>query len=472
MRRRINPTLSESRKGASIMAFASLGRRSSEFPGLTRRDWLRLSTAGAVGCSLSGWLETLAADIAGNPQRRRSCILLWMSGGPSQTDTFDLKPGHANGGPYKEIATSVPGIRISEHLPKLARQMEHMVLVRGMSTKEGDHGRASFLLRTGYLPQGPVEYPTLGSLVAKELGSDQSDLPSFVSIAPYRFINPAAFTSGFLGPQYAPLIVGDGGVQGAPNGNAYEQSLKVQDLELPADVSLAQSNARVDLLRGMEKEFVGQHPGVAPLSHQTAYERAVRLMRSAASRAFNLEEEPAVLRDAYGRNQFGQGCLLARRLVERGVPFVEVTLSNNGPLSWDTHVQNFDVVKQLSQILDPAWATLMDDLKVRGMLDTTMIVWMGEFGRTPKINPQRGRDHFPNAWSTVLAGGGIKGGRVIGKTSPDGMTVAERPVSVPDLLATVCHGLGIDPMKQNQSNVGRPIRIVDKVAQPIQEALA
>ena len=441
---------------------------------LSRRDWLRLSTAGVVGCSVSGWLERLAAATATDPQRRRSCILLWMNGGPSQTDTFDLKPGHANGGPYKPIQTSVPGISISEYLPRIARLMHHMALVRSMSTKEGDHTRATYFLRTGYLPQGPIEYPCIGSLVAKELGSEESPLPNCVSIAPYRFISPGAFGPGFLGPQYAPLIVGDTGVGFAPQNADYEQALKVQDLSLPKDVTPEQASARFGLLQSLEQDFVGRHPGVAARSHQTAYDRAVRLMQSAAGKAFDLHEEPPSLRDAYGRNPFGQGCLLARRLVERGVPFVEVTLSGvgNQNLGWDTHQGNFEAVKQLSGILDPGWAALMEDLHTRGLLDTTMIVWMGEFGRTPKINPQQGRDHFPNAWSTVLAGGGIKGGQVIGKTSPDGTTVAERPVSVPDFLATVCHALGIDPLKQNPSNLGRPIRIVDKAAQPIRQALA
>jgi hypothetical protein len=444
-----------------------------DLPRLSRREWLKLTAAGVTAYSVSGWLETLAVDTAQHPQRRRSCILLWMNGGPSQMDTFDLKPGHANGGPFKEIATSAPGMKISEHLPKIAKQGDQLVLIRSMATKEGDHGRASFLMRTGYLPQGPVDYPPLGALVAKELGNDTSELPSFVSIAPYRFFNPAAYGSGFLGPQYAPLIVGDMGVQ--PGGmNSYDESLKVPDLETPGDVSLQQADARVDLLRGLERDFVAQHPGVAPLSHQTAYERAVRLMRSAASKAFNLEEEPEMLRDAYGRNQFGQGCLLARRLVERGVPFVEVTLGgpNGQVFAWDTHQQNFETVKSLSQILDPAWGTLMSDLRARGLLDSTLIVWMGEFGRTPKINPQRGRDHFPNAWTTVLAGGGLRAGQVIGRTSPGGDTVTERPVSVPDFLATICLALGIDPLKYNASNVGRPIRIVDKTAKPIQEILA
>jgi uncharacterized protein (DUF1501 family) len=198
-------------------------------------------------------------------------------------------------------------------------------------------------------------------------------------------------------------------------------------------------------------------------------------MRSAAAAAFELDEEPASMRDAYGRTMFGQGCLLARRLVERGVPFVEVSLSSAegaAAVGWDTHQQNFEAVQSLSQVLDPAWSALMDDLRSRRLLDSTLIVWMGEFGRTPKVNPQAGRDHFPNAWTTVLAGGGIKGGQVIGGTSPDGMQVLERPVSVPDFLATVCQALGIDPMTQNDSDVGRPIRIVDPKARPIQEVLA
>jgi hypothetical protein len=437
---------------------------------LTRRDWLRLSTAGVVGYSMSGWMESLAAATAGDPQRRRSCILLWMNGGPSQTDTFDLKPGHMNGGPFKETQTSVPGIRISEYLPGIAKQMDQMVLVRSMKTKEGDHGRATFILRTGYLPQGPIEYPALGSLVAKELGSEGLDLPSFVSIAPNRFVNPAAFRSGFLGPKYAPLVVGDP----TSRGSDPSQSLKVPDLELAKGVNAGQADARINLLRGLEQSFASQRGAAAVRSHQAAYESAARLMRSAASKAFNLEEEPAGLRDKYGRSDFGQGCLLARRLVERGVPFVEVSLGSidGVPVGWDTHQQNFDNVKRLSQVLDPAWATLMQDLKSRGLLETTLIVWMGEFGRTPKINPQKGRDHFPNAWSTVLAGGGIRGGQVIGRTSADATTIEDRPVSVPDFLATICLALGIDPLKQNDSNIGRPIRIVDKSAQPIQEVLA
>jgi uncharacterized protein (DUF1501 family) len=198
------------------------------------------------------------------------------------------------------------------------------------------------------------------------------------------------------------------------------------------------------------------------------------MMRSSAAKAFDLDEEPAAVQDAYGRNPFGQGCLLARRLVERGVPFVEVTLSSvdgANALGWDTHAQNFDTVEKLSGVLDSGWSTLMTDLRTRGLLDRTLIVWMGEFGRTPKINESAGRDHFPNAWSTVLAGGGIRGGQVIGDTGIDGEEVKDRPVLVPDLLATVVKGLGIDPSKQNVVDNGRPIRIVDLKANPIKELL-
>jgi hypothetical protein len=402
-----------------------------------------------------------------------------MNGGPSQMDTFDLKPGHPNGGPYKERETAVPGIKISEHLPKIAEHMRDMVLVRSMSTKEADHGRATYLLRTGRLPGGPIQYPAMGSVVAKELGQPEAELPNFVSIAPFRFLSPAAYGPGFLGPQYAPLVVGESPIEFGPprpNQPSYDQLLKVEDLALPAGISADRSGARVQLLEEMEQDFLAGRPGLAPLSHRTAYQRAVTLMRSAASRAFDLDEEPAELRDRYGRNLFGQGCLLARRLVERGVPFVEVTLANapglNQGLGWDTHIQNFENVEKLSKVLDPAWATLMTDLKQRGLLESTLIVWMGEFGRTPKITANKGRDHWAKSWTTVLAGGGVKGGQVIGRTSKDGMEVEERPVAVADLLATVGLALGLDITKQNMSNVGRPIRLVEPTAKPITEALA
>jgi hypothetical protein len=444
-------------------------------PRLSRRELMKLAAAGVVGYSTSGWFEALAQEAANNPERRRACILLWMNGGPSQMDTFDLKPGHPNGGPYREIQTSAPGIRISEHLPRLARNMQDMVIIRSMTSREGDHGRATFLMRTGYLPQGPIQYPTLGSLISQALGRDDNPLPNFVSIAPYRLFSPAAYGPGFLGPQYAPLLVGDNGnrvfVQN-PNQNDYEQSLRVEDMTAPQGVSGAQMDARINLLQEMERDFVQRHPGLSAQSHQSAYDRAVRLMRTAARSAFNLDEEPARLRDSYGRNQFGQACLLARRLVERNVPFVEVTLGGlaQNNLGWDTHNNNFDAVQRLSQVLDPAWATLMEDLRSRGMLQTTTIIWMGEFGRTPRINPQRGRDHWPNSWSAVLAGGGLRGGQAFGRTSAGGDAIeGDRPVPVPDFIATVARALGINHTRTNMSNVGRPIPFADHGARPVRE---
>jgi hypothetical protein len=440
---------------------------------MNRRDWLRVSTAGAVGFSMSGWLRALAAETVGTTPKK-SCILLWMNGGPSQMDTFDLKPGHPNGGPIKEIATAVPGIKIGEHLPRIAAQMKHLAIVRGMTTKEADHGRATYLMRNGYLPQGAIEYPTFGSLVSKELGREEADLPNFVSIAPIRYLSQQAYSPGFLGPQYAPLMVGDAqNFFGQQQGNADEQ-LKVPDLQPAKGVARDQAEKRVDLLKEVEEKFITDHPGLIAGSHRAAYDKALKLMKKEATKAFDLSAEPASLRDRYGRNLFGQGCLLARRLVEHGVPFVEVTLgaTTGSPVGWDTHQGNFDAVKSLCGVLDPAWATLIDDLRQRGLLDSTVVVWMGEFGRTPRINPQKGRDHFASAWSTVIGGGGIKGGQVIGKTSADGMAVEDRPTNAPDLLATVCRAIGVDHRKQNMSNVGRPIRITDKDAKPITEVLS
>jgi hypothetical protein len=445
----------------------------ASLPLSTRRQWLRLAAAGVAARSASGWIETLAADAAAHPGRRRACILLWMYGGPSQLDTFDLKPGHENGGPYKPIATAAPGVYISEHLPKIAGQMKHLALVRSMTSKEGDHGRASYYLRTGYLPQGQVQHPAIGPLVARELADRASDLPGCVSIAPLRFDNPAAWTSGFLGHEYAPLIVGDQKFGAAQPD--YESRLKVRDLAAPGGVDRKRADARLGLLAGADSVFLSSHPGDSPGSHAVALERAVALMRSKGMKAFDVDGEPAALRDAYGRNTFGHGCLLARRLVERGVPFVEVTLSRAegaNSLGWDTHQANFEAVKKLSAVLDAGWSTLLEDLKNRGLLDTTLVVWMGEFGRTPKVNAFGGRDHFPAAWTTVLGGGGIAGGQVIGRTADDGMSIEDHPVAVPDFLATVCLALGIDPRKQNSSNVGRPIRIADPNAKPLRELLA
>jgi hypothetical protein len=438
---------------------------------ISRRQWLRHSGLALVGTSLSGWLPVLASQGAPDARCRRHCILLWMNGGPSQLDTFDMKPHHAHGGQFKPIATSSVGLQFSEHLPLLAAKAQHLAVIRSLSTKEGDHGRATFLMRTGYRPGGPVEYPTLGALVAKELGDESDELPAYVSVSPFQAFNPAAYRSGFLGPRYAPATVGAKERTQAEGRSDYAQ-LGLDNLKLPGGVDADQSERRLQLWNTLEQGFMKPRLGGSAVAHQLVYQRAVRLMRSQASAAFDLDEEPAAVRDAYGRGRFGQGCLLARRLVERGVPFVEVTLGGfeGDAVGWDTHQNNFTAVKRLSAQLDAGWSTLIEELKARGLLESTTIIWMGEFGRTPTINGQGGRDHFPNAWSAVLGGGGIRGGQAYGRTSDDGMSVADNPVSPGDLLATLCKALGIDPANQNTNAMGRPIKIAE--GQPINDLLA
>ncbi len=439
--------------------------KSPFFHDYSRRDWLRMSIASALGVSFSGWLPRLALAAAATNQRR-GCILLWMNGGPSQTDTFDPKSDHQNGGPTKSIATSVPGIHISENLPGVAAQMNDLAIIRSMSSREGDHGRATQLMLTGYRPQTPTAYPSLGSLVCKELGVANNELPNYISISPVRSGHVGG--AGFLGPQYGPLVVS--GESDDPQARA---NLSIENIAPPAGLDLQTMRRRFAALQFLQEEFGGRYDGGSVLAHRATVDRAVRMIESQAKNAFKLEEESPELRDAYGRNRFGQGCLLARRLVERGVSFVEVTLAQipGAPAAWDTHGNNFEQVRTLCEVLDPAWSTLMSDLRDRGLLESTLIIWMGEFGRTPNINNNQGRDHFPNAWSTGLGGAGIRGGQVIGDTGTDGMEVRDRPVTVAQFYTTICAALGIDPEKENFSSGGRPIRIVDQGGEPIKELL-
>ncbi len=437
---------------------------------LTRREMARYSGLSLLGTAMSGWLPALAAQTqTAAVKPRRSCILLWMSGGPSQMETFDPKPGHANGGPTTAIETSVPGIQIADNLPKLATMMDHLVPLRSMATNEGDHTRATYYLRTGYLPQGPLQYPSMGAFISRQLRQEPLDLPSFISINPFRAFSPAAFGPGFLGPAWSPLIVA------AQRQGDSDVSFEVQNLKLPSNVTEAQVDARLRLLSAQEHDFLAQRPGSPGASHLESYAQAVRMMKSGSVAAFNLDQEDDQLRDAYGRNAFGQGCLLARRLVEQGVSFVEVSLNGldvAGGAGWDTHADNFKSVKSLCEVLDPAWATLMSDLKQRGLLDNTLVVWMGEFGRTPKINENSGRDHWPGSWSTVLGGGGIRGGQVYGKTSDDGMEIVENRLTVPGLMATICRSLGLDPESTNLSPVGRPVPLADHGAVAVEQVLS
>ncbi len=441
---------------------------------ISRRQALQATGLGLLGASASGWFPLLAEELAADPQRRRHCVLLWMTGGPSQTDTFDMKPKHANGGEFKEIETNVPGLRFSEHLPGLAKQADKLAVIRGLSTKEGDHGRGTYLMRTGHPPMGPIQYPGIGSSLSKELGRDDDAMPNNVSISPYRAFNQAAFSPGFLGPKYAALTVGATDVfQAAQAGqNDDYAELRVDDLQPASNVDEKQVAGRVELWRTLQDSFLSTHQLESPVAHNTVYERAMRLMNSEAARAFDLTEESDKVREAYGRGRFGQGCLMARRLIEQGVGFVEVSLGTfgGGALGWDTHRDNFNIVKSLSAELDAGWSMLMKELDERGLLESTTILWMGEFGRTPKINRGTGRDHFPGAWTCVLAGGGIKGGQAYGKTSEDGTTVEDGKVDVGDVLASLCRAVGVSPDKQNISELGRPIRIAEGRA--IEDVLA
>ncbi|MEQ8785994.1 MAG: DUF1501 domain-containing protein [Pirellulaceae bacterium] len=437
--------------------------------GASRRDILKAAVIGVAGASSSAWIENLAAHAAESDAAHKSIILLWLQGGPATIDLWDLKPGHANGGSSREIETSAPGLRISEKLPQLAKWGREMVLLRSLASKEGDHARATQFVRTGYLPQGGIDFPVLGALAARELGDEQTDLPNFVSIAPpSRMANFAA--SGFLGPRCSPLMIGQGAASSAdlnvpelhpPEGRrgAVFQAAKASE----ASMRRAERIARQELLRDIDARFRLRHQSELVDGYQSATQRAMRMMRPEAASAFDLDREDDKSRDVYGRTLFGQGCLLARRLVERGVPFVEVTLEG-----WDTHQDNFNRVAALAGELDRAFAALLADLDDRGLLDSTLVVCTGEFGRTPKINGNAGRDHWPKAWAAALAGGGILGGQAIGATTADGQQVDGPAHTVPDFIATVCQVVGIDPRRQHLSNVNRPIRIADPSAKPIE----
>jgi hypothetical protein len=443
---------------------------------IDRRRMLHALACGACGASVSGWMPALAQQIAADPRRRRHCILLWMAGGPSQTDTFDMKPGHENGGEFKEIATNVPGVRFSEHLPKLAQHADTLAIIRSLNTKEGDHERGSYLMRTGQKPMGAmnINYPSVAAALAKELASAEDQLPPYVSIGPNRGPGQGGYGPGFLGPKFAPLVVAGGNAYSAAsaaNATSYAE-LTVDAIKPYTGVTQQQTERRLELWKALEDSFLNVHPSGSSQAHRTVYDNALRMIHSDAAAAFDLSQEPEKVRDGYGKGVFGQGCLLARRLVERGVPFVEVSLSSSvaGGFGWDTHSNNFEIVKGLSAELDAGWSSLLADLAERGLLESTTIVWMGEFGRTPQINGAAGRDHFPRAWSCVLAGGGIAGGQAYGRTSADGMTIEENPVEVANVLATLCSALGVPADTENMSNTGRPIKIVD--GSPIDALLA
>jgi hypothetical protein len=380
-----------------------------------------------------------------------ACILLFMRGGPSQFETFDPKPDTETGGQTKAIKTAVSGIEIAEHWPKVAEQMKQIALIRSMTSKEGNHQRAVYQLHTGYQPSGSIKHPSLGSVVSSEIGDPDFDIPNYVSVGQGGLGDGLA--SGYLGTAYSPFLVQN------PN-------QMPQNVTLPPGVDAQRLKRRMGLMGKLERDFAEAGGGQRVEDHGNLYKAATQMILSPRLKAFDLSQEKDAVRDRYGRTPFGQSCLMARRLVETGATFVEVGHGN-----WDTHDDIFNRIKTLSGEVDVAFATLINDLKERGHLDRTLVIWMGEFGRTPNINPRTGRDHYPRCFNVALAGGGIKGGQVIGRTDRLGRGVAERPVEVTDLFCTFCHALKINPRKENMSGVGRPMKIVDG-GQPVKELFA
>ena len=408
-----------------------------------RRSFLELGMGAALwaGMSLPFGTDALARARASGKAakartpRAKACILLYMEGGPSQLDTFDPKPGQPTGGPFKAIETSVKGIRISEHLPLLARQMKRLCLIRSLTSREGNHDRARHLMHTGYPPQGGVDHPAFGSLVAAT--HDTHSMPGYVAIG-----GPGE-DAGFLDASLSPFPVLD-------------PTKPTRNLGLAGGIDDGRFDTRLGLWRTLQADFAGDHPGVLASGQRAVGEQAVSLMRSSGVAAFDIASEPEAMKKAYGDSPFGAGCLMARRLVAQGVPFVEVLLRG-----WDTHESNFPRVTELSATLDQAMSALLDDLASRGLLDSTLVLWMGDFGRTPAINDRGGRDHFPTASNIVLAGGGVKGAQVIGETNDAGDEIVTRPLSVPDLYRSVAWAMSIDPDKSRFAPSGRPVKTVD-----------
>ncbi len=403
--------------------------------GFSRRRFLHTVSASAAAAGTLGFRDVMAVAAEGLRRQGRSMILLWMQGGPSQFETFDPKPGTDNGGPTKAIETSVPGIHIAENFPGVARLMDDVAVIRSMTNKEGSHPRATYQLHTGYIPSGSVKHPSFGSCIAQQISAPDCELPSFVSVG------SNTQGAGFLGMEFEPFTVRQPG-------------------RLPENVALPTSvdrfQRRTGLLTKLENEFANAGAEQLVQNHQQLYRTTSDLVLTPEISAFDTQEEPQQLRDRYGENSFGQGCLLARRLVERGVTFVEVRSGG-----WDTHLDNFQRVATNAAQVDPGMSTLISDLKDRGMLDSTLVVWMGEFGRTPKINPRTGRDHYPRVFNMAMAGCGIQGGQVYGASTADGSAVDHSPVTVADLFQTICKALHVDAAHENLSPLGRPMKIVD-----------
>lgn len=409
----------------------------------TRRRMLKTFSASLLGMPVN----QLLAQGASSKAQAEHVILFWNSGGMSHLDTWDPKPGRKVQGEFNPIKTSVDGMEISEIFPQLAKQMHHGALIRSIAGTNGDHGRAQYELQTGFNQSPNIMHPGLGSLVAHER-EPLGDLPALVSIS------GQAARAGYLGQKCEAYFVGRPGQ-------------KDPYLTFPEGISHARGMQRLQILKKMNRRTSAQNGAEELKASQTALKDAVALMESPALKAFDLKKENPTTVEKYGDTEFGRGALLARRLVEQGVRFVQV---NRG--GFDNHGNIFQAMRNHGADMDPAIASLISDLKANGKLEKTLIVVLSEFGRTPRINDGGGRDHWARVFSCMMAGGGIKGGSIIGASDPDGMEVAERPVKVADLHATLCHALGIDLNKELTTPQGRPIRLVRKEANPINELFA
>lgn len=408
-----------------------------------RRDFMRIGSLGLGGISLANALR--GASKGG--RKDVSCILLWQSGGSPHQDTFDMKmdaPSEIRG-EFKPISTNVPGLQICEHLPQMAKVADKYTILRSLKSRENNHERAINYLLTGYLPLPTLEFPSIGSVISK-LQGPKNGMPPYVAI-PNTF---PSYGGGYLGGEHNPFIAGDANATG----------YKVRDITLQADVDWDRVSNRRFLVDQMDKKFRSIEASSDFKALDQFTQKAYDLISSpVAKKAFDIQSEPEALRERYGRTPVGQGALLARRLVESGVRFVTVA---KGWLNYDTHGDNFNIMKKvLLPEFDKAYATLVDDLHQRGMLDSTLVIGMGEFGRTPKINADAGRDHHCKAWSIVMAGGGIPGGRILGATDKTGTEVTDLPVEPEDLLYTLYNIMGIDAGHEFQTPIGRPAKVVN-----------
>ena len=407
---------------------------------LSRRAMMGATSASILGFSIRDLLAYSGKD---HEAKAEHVILFWNGGGMSHIDTWDPKPGRPTQGEFSPINTSAPGVQISEIFPKLSKQMHNAALIRSIAGTQGAHGRASYNLQTSYLPGPNLRHPGVGSVVVHELDNN-SDLP------PYITISGQAPRASYLGQKCEAYYVAAPGE-------------KDPYLAFPSGISQVRGDRRLEQLAKFNQRFLDKKNDTRLTSTQTSIEDAVRLMRSPALEAFELDKVDSTTLERYGDTNFGRGALMAKRLVEKGVRFVQV---NRG--GFDTHSNNFPAMSNHGEVMDPALASLVEDLSESGMLEKTMVIMLSEFGRTPRINDNAGRDHWASVFSCFMAGGGIKGGQVIGSSDEDGAMPKDRPVEVADIHATMCHAMGIDHEKDVMTPLLRPMKLVDN-GSPVME---